>query len=477
MSASADGPQTPQPGPPQTIDLLITDTILVTMDAQRRIIRDGAIAVQGDSIVAIGKSHDLRARFQARTLIDGSRFVITPGLVNTHVHITGEPLTRGLAPDDLGWEELVFGWLVPAHMAHTEADERLSAQMAALEMLRSGTTSVLEAGTVRFLDPVMDGLGEIGIRARVGQWAWDFEPATQTYPGALTDETVSLLEDELSRYPAGAGQRVAAWPVIVGHMTCSDTLWQAAKALADRNGVGVAAHMSPAPNDPDWFLARHGHRPLQHLSELGVLGPNVVLTHAVHLDADEVALLAAARGCVSHCVTTALRGAYGAGAVGRFPEMQARGVTLTLGTDGNNDSNFHDMMRATHLLAGLYKDARQDPRLFPAEQAYECATLNGARALQLEHAIGSLEPGKKADFVAHDTHRPEWRPLFNVMNQLVWSADGRGVHSVWVDGVRVVENYRCTTIDEDRLLAAAQEAGEAILARSGLTLRTRWPVT
>jgi cytosine/adenosine deaminase-related metal-dependent hydrolase len=90
--------------------------------------------------------------------------------------------------------------------------------------------------------------------------------------------------------------------------------------------------------------------------------------------------------------------------------------------------------------------------------------------------IGSLEAGKKADFVAHDTWRPEWRPLFNVINQLVWSADGRGVHSVWVDGVRVIDNYRCTTIDEDRLYAEAQVAGEAIVARSGLPIKSRWPV-
>ena len=462
--------------PPAEVDLLITDTILVTMDAQRRIIMDAAIAVTGDMIVAVGKSRDLADLYAPRTRIDGRRFVITPGLVDTHVHSTGEPLTRGLAPDDLTWEQLVFGWLVPVHQAHTEADERLATQMAALEMLRSGTTCFLEAGTVRFLDPVMDGLHEIGIRARVGQWAWDFDPATQNYPSAMTDATICLLESELARYPAGAGQRVAAWPVIVGHMTCSDPLWRAAKSLADRHGLGVAAHMSPVRNDPDWFLARHGHRPIEHLAALGVLGSNVILTHAVHLSETEVSLLAQARGCVSHCISTALKGAYGATAVGRFVEMQAQGVTLTLGTDGNNDSNFHDMMRATHLLAGLYKDQRQDPALFPAEQAFECATVAGAHAMRLDGSIGSLEAGRKADFVAHDTARVEWRPLFNVMNQLVWSADGRGVHSVWVDGVRVVDEYRCTTIDEERLLAEAQVAGEAIVARSGLPVRSRWPV-
>jgi cytosine/adenosine deaminase-related metal-dependent hydrolase len=127
-------------------------------------------------------------------------------------------------------------------------------------------------------------------------------------------------------------------------------------------------------------------------------------------------------------------------------------------------------------VAGLFKDARTDPQMFPAEKAYEMATLGGARALQLEDQIGSLEPGKRADIVLHDTDRPEWRPLLNVANQLVWSADGRGVHTVLVDGQVVVEDYRCVTIDEDRLWADVQVAGEAITGRSGLPDKAKWPI-
>jgi cytosine/adenosine deaminase-related metal-dependent hydrolase len=463
-------------GEPAQVDLMITGAMLVTMDCERRVITDGAIAVTGDAIVAVGKSADLERDYRARETIDGRRFVITPGLVNTHVHSTGEPLTRGLAPDDTGFEENVFQWLVPIHMAYTEEDERLAARFAALEMLKSGTTCFLEAGTIRFLDAVVDGLTEAGIRARVGQWAWDLSPEDQSYPTAATNAAIGVIEDEIRRYPAGGGQRVAAWPILIGHMTCSGALWRAAKSLADAHGVGVAAHMSPAPADPDWYLARHGRRPIEYLADIGALGANVTLTHAVHLDASEVALMASAGANVSHCATSALKGGYGATAVGRFPEMQAQGVNITLGTDGANNSNYHDLMRATYLLAGLFKDARRDPTLFPAEQAFACATVNGARAMGLTDQIGSLEPGKKADFVAHDTWRPEWRPLFNVANQLVWSADGRGVHSVWVDGRRVVDNYRCATIDEDRIYGEVQAAGEAIVARSGLPVKNRWPL-
>jgi cytosine/adenosine deaminase-related metal-dependent hydrolase len=128
-------------------------------------------------------------------------------------------------------------------------------------------------------------------------------------------------------------------------------------------------------------------------------------------------------------------------------------------------------------MAGLFKDARRDASIFPATQAIEMATLNGARALGLSGEIGALSPGMKADLVLHDIDRPEWRPLTNAVNQLVWSADGRGVHSVFVDGKRVVDNYRCTTIDEDALYAAAQAAADNVIARSGLPSLSAWPVT
>jgi len=179
---------------------------------------------------------------------------------------------------------------------------------------------------------------------------------------------------------------------------------------------------------------------------------------------------------VAHCPTTALKVSYGITKVGKFPEMVMAGINVAVGTDGNNASNYSDLMRATYLVAGLFKDARQDPQMFPAETAYEMATLGGAKAMQMVDEIGSLEAGKLADVVLHDTDRPEWRPLHNVMNQLVWSADGRGVHTVFVDGRRVVDDGRITAFDEERFYAQCQDAGEAVVARSGLPDRAKFPV-
>ncbi|MGI4876500.1 MAG: amidohydrolase family protein, partial [Janthinobacterium lividum] len=463
------------PPPPDrlTADTLIVGATVVTMDPGRRVITDGAIAIRHDRIVAVGKRAEIEPVCTARAVVDGRRFVATPGFVNGHVHLT-EVLLRGFMPESLPFAESLDHWVIPLYESHSPAEQAISAQLGVLGMLRTGTTSFIEAGTMIAFDTVTEAIMATGIRGRVGRWVLDRAFAPEGDQAALTDQALRDLEDELVRYPGGDGQRIAAWPLLIGHNTNTDELWQGAKRLADAYGAGISAHMSPVANDADWYLANTGHRPIEHLASLGVLGPNVSLVHMVHVDAGEVAALAASGTNVIHCPGAALKGGYGAGSVGLFPEMAAAGVNLGLGTDG---SDHGDMMRAMTLMAGLFKDARRDTSIFPATEVLEMATLNGARALGLSGQVGSLAVGMKADLVLHDTDRPEWRPVLNVPRQLVWSADGRGVHSVWVDGVRVVDDYRCTTIDEDRLYAEAQVAAEAIVGRSGLPSVSAWPIS
>ena len=453
-------------------DTLITHAILITMDAQRRVIADGALAIQGDRIVAVGKTAEILPSIEAAEIIDARRFVITPGFINGHVHCT-EFLFRGFMPENLGFDEGVWRWSVPLHQGQTAREQALGARMAALAMLRTGTTCFLEAGTVLAMDAVFDALQSTGIRARIGQWVLDRAFAATDDQTILTDRALKQLADELARYPGGDGQRLAAWPLLIGHNTNTDALWRGARQLADDHGAGISAHMSPAPVDATWYLEHTGRRPVEHLAELGVLGPTVSLTHMVHVDEAEMTLLAASGTNVIHCPAAALKGGYGTTQVGRFPEMAASGINLWLGTDGADTA---DLRRPMTLMVSLFKDARQDQSIFPAHQALEMATVNAARALRMEGSIGSLDVGKKADFVFHDTDRPEWRPLLNPVSQLVWSADGAAVHSVWVDGIRVIDDYRCTTIDEAELYAGIQQAAEDYVGRSGLPKIAAWPM-
>jgi len=457
-------------------DLLISGATLITMDGARRVIEDGALAIAGDRIVAVGKREEMARTVQAKAVIDGRRFVVTPGFVDAHIHITADPLTRGFArgaPDET-WSDKLQRWVIPIFRAQTPKDERLAAQCAVLAMIRYGTTTFVEAGTVLQLDAVMEGLAETGIRGRVGEWVEGraYDPSADQ--ATLSSKAIAILESEIARYPdAGGEARLAAWPLLVGHSTNSDDVWRAAKALADAHDLRVSAHMSPRSGDPDWFLARYNRRPLEHLADLDVLGERVMLTHLADIDRSELDLLVESGAGAIHCPHAALQGGFGLSHIGLFPEMQARGVDVMLGTDGLAA----DILASGRLMASLFRDARRDQDLYPATEVLEMATVNPARAMGLSRLIGSLEPGKKADFVLHDTELPEWGPIFDVVGQLAFSAPSSGVHSVWIDGVRVLEDGRATLIDEPKLLADARQAGRDLIARTGLPNRTPWPIS
>jgi cytosine/adenosine deaminase-related metal-dependent hydrolase len=177
------------------------------------------------------------------------------------------------------------------------------------------------------------------------------------------------------------------------------------------------------------------------------------------------------------CPVTAAKGARGAGHLGRQPELVAEGVKVGLGGDSPNNSQNQAMLRALNMAAIQYKDARQDMKLIPAETALELATLTGAQALGVGDEIGSLDVGKKADLLLFDTQRPEWQALFNPLNNLVYNADGRSLHTVIIDGRVVVDAYQQSFVDEPRLFSKVQEIGESLLARTGVSHpRSRWPI-
>jgi len=458
----------------QVVDTLISGATIVTMDNERRVLRDGAVAISGRTIAAVGRSEDILQQFESELNVDGSRFVVTPGMINGHIHVTGDPLTRAFLPDtiDADFDEELAQWVLPRFYAHTPEDECVSAELATLKMLRTGTTSFLEAGTVRHLDHVVEGAKRTGIRGRVGCWV-EGRNCESTDQSQSINEAIRNLEDAVAKFPATNGEKIAAWPILVGHATNPDEVWRAAKNIADDRGLGISAHMSPYASDAEWFLEHTGRRPIEHLADIGALGSNVCLTHLAHINESEQDLLAATGTNAVFCPLAALKGVFGLASHGRFPELAAAGVNILLGSDGFD----HDMIRQAALASALFKDLRQDAGVFPAEEMLAMLTRNGATGLRLADHIGSIEVGRKADLVCHDVDRPEWQPLVGVVNQLAWLADGRSVHSVWVDGVRVVENYHSTQIDEAELYSRARASAAAVIARTNLPFLSPWPVS
>jgi 5-methylthioadenosine/S-adenosylhomocysteine deaminase len=195
----------------------------------------------------------------------------------------------------------------------------------------------------------------------------------------------------------------------------------------------------------------------------------------IQLNDHEVDLLAKRDVKVVHCPTTALRLAYGATAAGKFPEMIKKGICVSLGCDGTNSSNLVDMGRAVYLVAGLFKDCRMDINMIPAETALEMGTINGARSMLQDNETGSIEAGKKADLVLFDRRRVEWTPLFNVINSYVYTADGKSVDTVFIDGKIVLEHGKMTSLDELEVYDKVQALGEELISRAKLKPTMKWP--
>jgi cytosine/adenosine deaminase-related metal-dependent hydrolase len=449
--------------------ILVEHAVVVTVDPGRRVFADGSLLIDGGRIAQVGRAADVRPPRPPDRVIDGRGRLALPGFVDTHVHLS-EHLSRGLMPDDVPVDRYVPDWYVPLYTTIAPEEEAAAAQLACLEMVRTGTTTFCEAGTLFDVPAVAEAVDVVGLRAVLGRWTWDLARG----PGRLaqsTDEALELTEAALARVNGGGSGRVRAWPLLIGFGTASEALIRGAQALAERHGTGwgmmqFASHPSRRTADA---------LPLATLDAWGVLGPRTKLAHMIYVDAADIALLARRDVKVSHCPSAALKHVKGLSAHGRFAEMLQAGVTVSLGGDSANGSNHFDMLRLMYLAALVAKDARLDPGVMPPERVLEMATIHGARALGLEAEIGSLEPGKRADVVLFDLDLPEWRPLLDPVSTLVYSASAASVHTVLIDGRVVLDARRVTAVDEPAVLARAERLCRPYLARAGLAPRPGWP--
>ena len=445
---------------------------IITMDDDRRIIRDGAVVIEGSRIVQVGKSADL-ADVAAERVIDADGMVVAPGLVNGHMHVSYAHATRGIFPDSLGSDYLPNVFRLQGEM--TAEEEYLTSLLGITELLKYGTTTFIDPGSTKFLDAGLRAYEQSGCRIIVGAHVTD-QPNPVNLPVYDTDEAVAIVERTIRDYDGALDGRVRAWAMPFGPNFATPRLLQKSKRLADDSGVSLTLHFNNSRAYVESCLRDHGMRPTQYLESLGVLGENVVMSHCLGLDQSEVDVLARTGTKVVAVPTAAVKSGFGMTSEGLLPEMLDAGITVGIGTDAGNNSNLIETNRAMYLIAVLYKDARRSTTAITAETALDLATIGGARTLGLGDEIGSIEPGKKADLALYDTRRAEWATLFNPVNSLVYNADGRSVHTVLIDGRVVVENHTPLFVDEQSLIAEVQAVGESMLARTGLSFPSPWPI-
>lgn len=440
--------------------LLVRGGEVVTMNAARTVVPDGAVLVKSSTIAAVGKFSDLRLENPEALVIGDADGVVTPGYVNAHQHLTGDRLVHSCIPDAIDSQEAIFGWAVPVHGAHTGDDDELSAMLASIEAVTNGITCTIEAGTVAHPQRVAAGVRRVGMRASIGQWGWDVDGAPFAAPAT---EVLARHAELLDTLPAG--DLVEAWVTLVGHDMMSDELVAGASDLARARGVGFTFHLSPHNGDATSYLARTGYRPFVHLDRLGVLGTHVLVAHAVHLDDEELDVVVRTDTAIASCPWAYLRLAQGFIAAGRHGELMARGARIALGCDSENAGDAVDILRAATLFVGLARDRSCDPFGLTAHDGLALATIDGATAIGKQHLIGSLEVGKQADIVVHDTSGPQWLPRSqDVVLQLMWASDGRSVSDVVIAGQPVVRGGRCVTVDVDALRSEARSRRDHFLA-------------
>jgi cytosine/adenosine deaminase-related metal-dependent hydrolase len=445
---------------------------IITVDRERRIIQDGAVLIEGGRIRRVGKAAEL-ADAQAERVVDGRHLVITPGFFNGHMHISYAHPVRGIFPDEQA-SPLVHVFNLQSAM--TEDEEYHATLLGLVELLKSGTVCFLDPGSTKFPDACLQAYEDSGIRVILGECVTDQESpwALPRYPPA---EAVARTTSFIAKWNGKLDGRIRAWAMPFSYETCSTGLLQALKRVADEHRTGLTLHHTTGEKARQESMVRYGQTPTAYLQSIGVIGPSVLLAHCLSIDEGEVDCIARTETAVAMCPVAAMSGR-GVPEHGRMPELLARGVKIALGCDSPNNSNHLDIVRAMNMAAIQYKDARQDLRQVPAEAALEMATIHGAQAMGLGEELGSIEAGKKADLVCFDTLRPEWQALWNPVNNLVYNADGRSVHTVVIDGRVVVDAYRQTFADEPRLFAKVQEIGERLQARTGISFpRSKWPMS
>jgi cytosine/adenosine deaminase-related metal-dependent hydrolase len=439
---------------------------ILTVDPERRIVRDGTILIEGQRVTRVGKAAEL-AEVPADRVIDAHDMVVTPGFCNGHMHISYAHPVRGIFPDDV---ENRLGYVFQLSAAMTEQEEYDTSLLAITELLMGGTTCFVDPGSTRFIDACMQVYEDSGCRIIIGDSVQD-RPNEVNLPVYETDEAIARIERAITTYDHRLDDRVRAWAMPFSSALCSEELLTAAKQLADTHETRITLHHLSPPAGRGT-----GQRPTEVLDRAGILGPNVVLSHGMNLQPAEVELLAQTGTSVVMCPGTVIKGGGGIKQGGMLPELLAAGVPVGLGSDSVNSAHNLDIIREMNLAATLYKDARQDRRMIPPETALELATIRGAQALGLADDIGSIEVGKKADLVLFDTMRPEWRALNDPVSNLVYSADRGSVHTVVVDGKVVVEDHQPTFADVPTLIRKVQRASERLLSDTGVAFPSAWPI-
>jgi len=438
------------------VDLIIRGGTVVTMDGSRRVIENGGIAIKDGRIVAVDTAALMDLNYGARQVIDAQGKVVIPGLINGHTHV---PMTlfRGIA-DDLDLQEWLTKYIFPAEAKNvTEDFVRVGTRLGLAEMIRSGTTTYCDM--YYFEDAIADETSKAGMRGVLGETVIDFAVADNK----TNAEAMAYVEKFVRHWKGNA----LIVPAIAPHApyTVSEDHLKAIRAFSDRTGAPIVTHISETKREVDDSIKAKGASPVDYLNRIGFLNDRVIAAHMVWVSAEELGLLKKLGVGIVHNPQSNMKLASG---VAPVPEMLKENLPVGLGTDGaasNNDLNLWEEM---DTAAKLHKLISNDPKVVSAQEAFEMATIRGARALHLENEIGSLEQGKRADIVIVDLDDLNQTPFYNIYSDLVYATKASDVRTVIIEGRVVMRDRRLLTLNEETIKTDARKYRERIIQSVGI---------
>jgi len=422
------------------VDFVIIGGIVLVMDDKNTILSNGAVAIDGPDVAAVGHAENIALEFTGRRVIDARGSLVMPGLVNGHTH-AAMTCFRGIA-DDLTLMDWLNNFIFPAEAKNVDPELAYwGALLACAEMIKSGTTTFCDMYI--FEDDAARAAHQAGIRCLLGEVLFDFPSPNFKTPA----EGLACTERLLQKWADDPLVQIIVEPHAL--YTCSPALLKDAKQLADRYQAPVGVHLLENLAEKAQLEDRFGRKAIPFLNDIGYLDERFIAFHGVHLDEEDMTILTG-QGCkVIHNPESNMKLASG---VAPVPDMLRHGVTVGLGTDGCASNNNLDMFQEMDTAAKLHKVHRLDATVMSAETVLRMATCEGAKALGMRHLVGSLTPGMKADLIILGLNKPHLTPLYHPYSHLVYAAGGADVDTVFINGSPVMENRRLLTIDENEAM-------------------------
>lgn len=452
------------------IDVLIRDAIIVTMNGKRETLYDYSLAIDKGRILEMGPVVEMDQKYQSvEKVLEAKGKIIFPGLVNTHNHLF-QTLFKGLGDD-----KVLSDWLsdmtFPSSIHLTQEDCYTGAMIGTVEGLHSGVTTQLDYmyphPRENLSDGVIKAFKELGVRGILARGYMDDGFQFGVRPQMA--QTVDVIEKDVRRlaatYHNTENDRIKIWLAPAAVWSNSAASLNMTRELAQEIGTGITIHISETPFDRAASEELHGLADIDVMEKMGIMGPNFLMVHCVYLTDRDIRMSKIFDAKISHNPVSNM---YLSSGVPPIPKFNVAGLTVGLGTDGAGSNNSNDMIELLKMTALLQKVTHRDPTIMTAGKVLEMATIEGARALGLDHEIGSLELGKKADlFIFDPTLDMKAIPMHNPISTLVYSSGNKNVDTVLVDGRVVMENGIVVGLNESALAASGQATADDLAHRAG----------